>query len=184
MYDIYSSAHNDEWRFALGKRGSRQVLIIGLNPSIATQDKSDTTAAKVERVARRNGFDGFVMLNLYPVRATDFRELPADADLEAFAENLKRVEALAGAQPDPVVWAAWGNGIRARSYFAAAANELFTRLEKYGARWWHFGPLTRLGHPRHPSRTSYAWEFSRLDTRHYELTLGMQRFCSGDHLHG
>jgi hypothetical protein len=172
MYDIYSNDRNDLWRFTLGKSGFRRLLTVGLNPSTATKEKSDTTVAKVEAVAKQNGFDGFVMLNLYPVRSTDYNALPLDVDAEAFSENLNRIEALVAADPTSVVWAAWGDNIHARSYFVAAARELFSRLQKYEIAWQHFGTLTNSGHPRHPSRLSYAWSFSELDTRRYVQTLG------------
>lgn len=172
MYDIYSNARNDICRFTLGKSGSRKLLTVGLNPSTATKENSDTTVAKVEGVAKRNGFDGFVMLNLYPVRSTDFNALPFDVDAEAFSENLNRIETLVAADPTSVVWAAWGENIHARSYFVAAARELFARLQKYSTAWQHFGTLTKSGHPRHPSRLNYAWSFSELDTHRYVQTLG------------
>ena len=62
--------------------------MIGLNPSTATRDKSDTTVAKVEAVARRNGHDGFVMLNLYPLRATKPSTLPQRANATQLRRNL------------------------------------------------------------------------------------------------
>lgn len=170
-YDIYSSARNDNWRFTLGKNGSRKLLTIGLNPSTATKEKSDTTVAKVEGVAKRNSFDGFVMLNLYPVRSTDFNALPFDVDAEAFSENLNRIEVLVAAESTSVIWAAWGENIHARTYFVAAARELFARLQKYSTAWQYFGALTNSGHPRHPSRLNYAWSFSNLDMHHYVRTL-------------
>lgn len=172
MYDIYSNARSDSWRFTLGKDGSRKLLTVGLNPSTATKEKSDTTVAKVEGVAKRNGFDGFVMLNLYPVRSTDFNALPFDVDAEAFSENLNRIESLVAAETTSVVWAAWGENIHARTYFVAAARELFSRLQKYGTAWQHFGTLTNSGHPRHPSRLNYGWSLSNFDTRRYVQTLG------------
>ena len=171
MYDIYSNDRNDTLRFTLGKSGSRKLLTVGLNPSTATQETSDTTVAKVEGVAKRNGFDGFVMLNLYPIRSTDFNALSPDVDAEAFSENLNRIETLVAAEPTPVVWAAWGENISARGYFVAAASQLLARLHKYGTVWQHFGTLTNSGHPRHPSRLNYAWSFSSLDAQRYAQTL-------------
>lgn len=172
MYDIYSNAHNDLWRFTLGKSGSRKLLTIGLNPSTATKEKSDTTVAKVEGVAKRNGFDGFVMLNLYPVRSTDFNALPIDVDAQAFSENLNHIEELVASESQPVIWAAWGESIRARDYFVSSTKELFSRLQKHGASWRHFGSLTNSGHPRHPSRLNYRWSFAELDTKRYVRALG------------
>jgi len=172
IYDIYSNARSDAWRFTLGNSGSRMLLTVGLNPSTATKEKSDTTVAKVEVVARRNGFDGFVMLNLYPVRSTDFNALPLDVDAEAFLENFRQIERLLADNPNAVLWVAWGESILARSYFVDAAKELFVRSEKYGISLWHYGALTNSGHPRHPSRLSCTWSFSRFDKERYLQTLG------------
>jgi hypothetical protein len=174
MYDIYSNAQNDLWRFTLGKSGSRKLLSIGVNPSTATKEKSDTTVAKVEGVAERNGFDGFIMLNLYPIRSTNFNDLPMGVDTQAFSDNLDRIEALVASEIQPIIWAAWGESIRVRNYFASSINELFSRLQKYGTSWQHFGSLTNSGHPRHPSRLSYEWSFAELDTTRYAHTLDTQ----------
>jgi hypothetical protein len=167
MYDIYSNSQNDVWRFTLGKSGKRNLIIIGLNPSTATKENSDTTIAKVERAATQAGFDGFIMLNLYPVRSTNFNALPEEANTEAFTENLAQIEAVVASESKPLIWAAWGESILARRFFLAASKELFGRLEKYGTSWQQFGSLTRTGHPRHPSRLNYAWEFSPFDTKYY-----------------
>jgi hypothetical protein len=167
MYDIYSNSRKDLWRFTLGKSGSRKLLTIGLNPSTATKEQSDTTVAKVEGVAKRNGFDGFVMHNLYPIRSTDYSALPLDANVEAFSENLDHIEALVASDPERTIWVAWGESIVARNYFVGAAQELMSRLQGYGPSWIHFGSLTDSGHPRHPSRLRYAWSFSNFDTKRY-----------------
>jgi hypothetical protein len=171
MYEIYSNAQHDQWRYALGKDGPRKLLTIGLNPSTATQEKSDTTVAKVEGVARRHGFNGFAMLNLYPIRSTNFNALPFDADSQAYSENLNQIESFVAAEPNPVIWAAWGENIHARNYFLTAALELFSRLGKYHPAWQHLGTLTKSGHPRHPSRLNYNWAFFELDAQSYRLSL-------------
>jgi hypothetical protein len=171
MYDIYSNARNDSWRFTLGKSGRRKLLTIGLNPSTATKEKSDTTVAKVAGVAQRNGFDGFVMLNLYPVRSTDYNDLPLVAESDAFQENISRIEKIVSSESAPVIWAAWGESIMAREFFVQACLELSRRLMSLGASWRHFGPLTVSGHPRHPSRLNYSWQFSPLDIASYAHAL-------------
>lgn len=167
MYDIYSNSRKDYWRFTLGRSGVRKLLTIGLNPSTATREKSDTTVAKVDGVARRNGFDGFVMLNVYPVRSTDFNALPLGVDAEAISENLSHIEALVASEPNPTIWVAWGENILARRYFVESAQQLMVRLQSYAPSWQHFGPLTGSGHPRHPSRLQYAWSLSSFNTNHY-----------------
>lgn len=171
MYDIYSNARADAWRFTLGQSGTRKLLTIGLNPSTATKEKSDPTVARVEKVARANGFDGFVVLNLYPVRATDYRKLPSMVDEEAFSENLQRIEAVVAAEENPTVWAAWGESILFHDFFVRACIELFPRMQRYKVKWQRFGDLTASGHPRHPSRLSYSWSFGPLEVAHYASTL-------------
>ena len=170
MYDIYSNAQNDQLRFTLGKSGIRNLITIGLNPNTATKEKSDTTIAKVEKAARQGGFDGFVMLNLYPVRSTDFNALPEEANAEAFAANLAKIEAVVAAEATkakPVIWAAWGENILARKFFIASVQKLFVRLDKHSTSWQKVGSLTQSGHPRHPTRLHYDWKFSPFDTQHY-----------------
>ena len=80
MYDLYQCNKDDTSRYILGKDGDKKLFVIGLNPSTANKEKSDTTVAKVEKVAIDNGFDGFVMANLYPYRSTDPDGLPDDKD--------------------------------------------------------------------------------------------------------
>lgn len=171
MYPIYSNTHDDAWRFTLGKPGKRKLLVIGLNPSTATREKSDVTVAKVETVCRQNGFDGFVMLNLYPVRSTVIRHLPIQADMDAFDQNIAQISRVVAAEPSPVIWAAWGSNIESREYFSRACLALLESLRPYDVSWRHFGPLTKIGHPRHPSRAAYSWELGIFDATRYEKTL-------------
>ena len=137
MYDIYQSTADDACRFALGRSGRRTLVVVGLNPSTATREKSDPTAAKVERVARAHGCDGFVLVNLCPVRVTDSRTLPATVDGKLLAANL-----------------------RAIAEVVRAAVAIAEHLQRLGPAWQHFGPLTVGGHPRHPAAAAL-----RLDLR-------------------
>lgn len=166
-YDIYDSAKNDNWRFVLGKSGEKILFTIGLNPSTATKEASDTTVAKVEKVAVKNGFDGFVMLNLYPLRSTDYNALPIEVDQLAFDQNLNCIVELLSSQHHPFVWVAWGNSISARKYFPNAISELYKRCKSLNICWQHFGQLTALGNPRHPSRLFYEWKFNDFNLKHY-----------------
>lgn len=163
MYDIYSSDNKDQWRYTLGKSGKRPLVIIGLNPSTATQEKGDPTVTRVERVAQQEGFDGFVMLNLYPVRATDYRKLPVKANPDAFAKNLDAIEGVVAGLKKPTIWAAWGASVLHHGFFLKARDELYERLAKYKPQWRRFGSLTANGHPRHPVYLSYSWQLGPFD---------------------
>ena len=56
---------NDKARYVLRKDGERPLIVVGLNPSTANEAKADATMARVMGIAERNGFDSFIMLNLY-----------------------------------------------------------------------------------------------------------------------
>jgi hypothetical protein len=167
MYDIYRNTTDDRCRFALGKNGNHVLVTVGLNPSTATQAQADMTATKVERVAGQNGFDGFVLVNLCPIRATDFRMLPNRIDRGVMVANLNALEEVVAPIKDVTVWAAWGAPISARAFFVAAARAFVQRLARFSPSWQHFGPLTVDGHPRHPSRASFAWTFSQFEIASY-----------------
>jgi hypothetical protein len=167
MYDIYQSTADDACRFALGRSGRRSLVVVGLNPSTATRDKSDPTAAKVERVARAHGYDAFVLVNLCPVRATYSRTLPATVDSRLLAANLRAIAEVVRAVEGVTLWAAWGAPILTRPFLFGAAVAIAEGVERFGPAWQHFGPLTVGGHPRHPSRLSYAWRFAPFDVAAY-----------------
>ena len=98
------------------------------------------------------------MLNLYPVRATDFRKLPSTVDLTAFNTNLDQIWDVVASTKCPTIWAAWGKNVTYHQYFVDARNALVKRLAVFNVQWMRFGSLTKAGHPRHPSRLSYAWK--------------------------
>lgn len=156
-YAIYESERGDQWRYTLGIPGKKPLLAIGLNPSTATREKADPTVARVQRVAEINGYDGFVMLNLYPVRSTKFEDLPTTADARAYRKNLEAIERVVAGVRKPEIWAAWGQPVTKREYFSQARDELLERLAPYRPKWLRFGSLTKTGHPRHPSRLDYGW---------------------------
>ena len=60
-----------EYRYVLGTRGANPLIVVGVNPSTAAPDALDPTLQSAERIAHSNGYDSFLMLNVYPQRATD-----------------------------------------------------------------------------------------------------------------
>lgn len=166
MYDLYFCDRADTARFILGKSARTQLYVIGLNPSTANREKADTTVAKVERVVQRNAYEGFVMANLYPLRATDPKDLPAEHNARLSRRNILEIVDSFGDEP-PVMWAAWGVNISSRPYLLKACAALQKEVAIRGGHWLHYGALSQAGHPRHPSRLSYRWSFSDFDIEDY-----------------
>ena len=78
-------------RYILGRSGKRNILVFGVNPSSAMPGDSniDPTIRKVKKLTTEDGYDGWIMVNLYPLRATDPKELPEKADKKLFEKNIK-----------------------------------------------------------------------------------------------
>jgi hypothetical protein len=149
---LYVPNFYSEYRYILGTRGKRPLICVGINPSTAAPDALDNTLKSVERVALHNGFDSFIMFNVYAQRATnpdDMEESYNQAlhreNMRAFAYALSLDEAGA-----PAVWAAWGTIIEKRDYLPECVREMIEIGNSYGARWYCAGKRSKKGHPHHP----------------------------------
>ena len=144
--DFYS-----EYRYILGTLGSRPLICIGINPSTAAPDALDNTLKSVERIALANGYDSFMMFNVYAQRATNPDHMERVCNPILHAENMKAFEYVLRLSADaPSVWAAWGSLIEKRPYLADCVRGMIAVGERYGARWFSAGAISRKGHPHHP----------------------------------
>lgn len=174
-FDIYDPVASDTLRFQLGESGSNRVIVLGLNPAKATRDYSDNTITRVRTAARERGrFDGFVMLNLCPLRETHHTRLPDVIDKSEFRKNLEVVDRHLSTIQKPRIWAAWGDAIFDRRYFVESLLQIVDIAADRGTSWIRFGALTQRGHPRHPSRLSYSWDFEDFDMASYARRLEMR----------
>jgi len=109
---IYLKSQDNRYRYALGIKGEKTLYCFGINPSTATPEKYDPTITRVSRTAKRLGFDSFVMLNIYPLRATNPDDLPEDISLDEHNRNVEVILSLI--KNDSTIWAAWGDLILKR----------------------------------------------------------------------
>lgn len=145
--DFYS-----EYRYILGTKGERPLICIGINPSTAEPDNLDNTLKSVERIAHHNGYDSFIMFNVYAQRATRPDDMERELNVHMHRENMKAFEyVLSLSKEAPSVWAAWGTIIEKRSYLPSCVLEMIEIGEKYGAKWYTAGARSKKsGHPHHP----------------------------------
>ena len=68
------------YRYVLGRVGKHPLVCIGINPSTAQPGALDPTLKSVERLAAANGFDSWIMFNVYPQRATDPNDMDKTPD--------------------------------------------------------------------------------------------------------
>ena len=153
-YDIgkwlYAPNFYSEYRYILGTRGKNPLICIGINPSTAEPDNLDNTLKSVERIALGNGFDSFIMFNVYAQRATDPNAMEKTCNLALHKENLEAFRYVLSISDKPAVWAAWGAIIEKRDYLADCVRDMLAVGQEYGAQWYCAGAITKKGHPHHP----------------------------------
>lgn len=138
-------------RFVLGTRGEKPLIVIGINPSTAVPGNLDSTMKSVERIVSFNGFDSYIMINVYAERATNPDNLEAKVNNKLHAKNLEMIEnMLKSISGEKKVWAAWGTNIEKRKYLKLCLEDLKTLLDKYNASWYKAGKVSKAGHPHHP----------------------------------
>ena len=165
--DFYS-----EYRYILGTRGERPLICIGINPSTAAPDDLDNTLKSVERIALHNGFDSFVMFNVYAQRATNPDDMERVCNTHLHGENMKAFEyVLRLSKEAPAVWAAWGNIIEKRPYLPDCVRSMIDLGERYGARWYSAGRISKKGHPHHPLYLKKDTPLDPFDVGAYIATL-------------
>lgn len=144
--DFYS-----EYRYILGTTGKRPLITIGINPSTAEPDNLDNTLKSVERIALHNGFDSFIMFNVYAQRATNPDHMDKEFNEMLHMENMRAFRwVLERSGEEPAIWAAWGTIIEKRAYLKKCVEDMVNEGNKFGARWYHAGKPSVKGHPHHP----------------------------------
>ena len=150
---LYVPDFYTEYRYILGTRGINPLICIGVNPSTAEPGNLDNTLKSVSRIAGGNGYDSWIMFNVYAQRATrpDVMDRVCndrlhEANMEAFRYILSHV----GEGVSPAVWAAWGAVIEKRPYLPGCVRDMVTIGEEYGAHWLSAGKISVKGHPHHP----------------------------------
>lgn len=134
------------YRYTLWRRwepgcDTRQmVAFIGLNPSTADEAANDPTVTRCINYAKRWGFGGMVMLNIFAYRATDPRAMklhpsPVGRDNDS---ALLQVSKAVGK-----VVCAWGT----HGAYDGRGNDVRQMLS--GVELSHLG-LTKDGFPKHP----------------------------------
>ena len=150
---LYVPDFYTEYRYILGTRGENPLICIGINPSTAEPDNLDNTLKSVERIAAGNGYDSFIMFNVYAQRATRPDDMDRTLNESLHRENMAAFRyILSGVEPGrcPSVWAAWGAIIEKRPYLPGCVRDMVSIGEEYHARWLCAGKRSKKGHPHHP----------------------------------
>ena len=136
-------------RYRLGRRwGSGEIMAwLMLNPSTADADVDDPTIRRCMSFARREGYDGIEVLNVFSLRSPNPRDLvdslQAGINPEG-AENERHWGDVLQDHNVGMVVAAWG------AHIGDGGMPHSRTLLKWWPRGWFCLGLTNGGYPRHP----------------------------------
>jgi hypothetical protein len=164
---LYHKNKENTFRYVIGENGKKIVACIGINPSTAEPNNLDNTLKSVKRISKFNNFDGWIMYNLYPQRATN----PSDLDNEInHTERIKNFGAIRLSIKHlkiDTIWVAWGDLIEKRKYIPYCLSDLYSKLSDLNLNWKIIGNPTKKGHPRHPLYKKTKSEFIDFDIEKY-----------------
>ena len=152
--DFWSpDAKERKHRFALGNTSRASVadpplIAICMNPSYANHSEADKTVNRLIRASIDNAQPGWVMLNLYPERATDASKL-LDYDAGLSAANCAAIEQVLGQYGVTEVLVAWGG--RKHKTLRSAKTDVLAMFDRLGVKPYTFDGLTTGGDPFHPT---------------------------------
>ena len=147
---LYVPDFYTEYRYLLGTRGEKPLVCIGINPSTAEPDRPDqldNTLKSVERVALHNGYDSFLMFNVYAQRATRPNDIERVCNEALHRANMEAFDYILSLSEQPAVWAAWGNIIEQRAYLKDCLADMIAIGERHGAQWYTARPDAGDGGP-------------------------------------
>lgn len=152
-------------RYVLGQLGKKNMICFGINPSTAMPGDDDPTINRVRKIIKKKNCDGWIMLNMYPIRQTKPSELTRKPDKFAMRMNEFIVRAILEKYSDAPIWAAWGTNIVKYNYLG---DLLIENLEEFKKREWLCrGKNSKDGHPHHPLYVADKEEFKEFDIVKY-----------------
>lgn len=129
---------------------SIQIVFAMLNPSTADASRDDATIRRCMGFAKRWGYGGITVVNLFAFRATNPRELLQVADPVGPDNEMWWMRVMSLDSPMTVAWGANAE----RPQLKPVVSQFMSVARKAGARVRCLG-RTKGGSPRHPLRLSY-----------------------------
>jgi hypothetical protein len=136
-----------DYRYALKRiwdPGKDQMAWVMLNPSTATEEVFDPTVRRCNNWARKWGYGGFHVLNIFALRSTDPQALATHPD-PVGPENNQYIRETVTDPKVKLVMAAWG----VWGEFMSRGAEVAALVKDLGVGLYCLGK-TNGGHPRHP----------------------------------
>ena len=95
MQWVYETNEDNTARFTLGQihnLNGRTLLCFGINPSTACPECIDNTIKKIINISKHNGYENWIMLNIYPQRATNPDDMHIERDENLVTLNFLHIK--------------------------------------------------------------------------------------------
>lgn len=162
---IYIPKKGGKVRYVLGEKGKNPIICIGVNPSTAIPGKLDRTLTKVKNIAKYNKYDGWIMVNVYPLRETKPDNLSVVQDEKIAKCNIKKIKNLLKKYPNSDIWCAWGNVIKKRKFLEEYSKEILKNIPSN--RKLLCTELTKKEYPKHPLYCKNESQLIDFDSKKY-----------------
>ncbi len=144
---------------------------MGINPSTAAPDALDPTLQSAQRIALSNGYDSFLMFNVYAQRATRPDDMERVLQPGApWRRTGRAFRYLLSLSPAPALWAAWGNIIEKRGYLMDCMRDFAADAQRRRGRVVHRRPPAEIRPPPPPPVSQGGHEAAGL--RHRQISAG------------
>ena len=135
-----------KYRYVIGRHGANPLIAICMNPSAARDSASDRTVNKIIISAKQLGYDGWFVINSYPERATDTKNLDKFAPI-LVENNINEARKLLKLYNVKEVWGAWGDPTCEHITMGCIAMKAL--LKEMGVKVFAF-KINKSGNPKHP----------------------------------
>ena len=167
---IHINNHDNSIRYVLGTKGAKTLFCLGINPSTATPDKFDPTVKKIESIATYNGYDSFIVFNIYPKRDTVFENLEQSINDSEHIKNIEIITQTISNYANLDFWVAFGDHIYDRDYLPLCFKDIYNNLPKQNIKWLTTA-VNKSGSPKHPLYQKKTSKLVEFDIETYIKTL-------------
>lgn len=151
---IYYKNSANSARYALGQYKddkAKTLICVGINPSTAAPNALDPTLKRVSTIASAHGYANWIMLNIYPQRATNPNELHQHINDKLHIKNLYTITCILGKFTNADILFAYGNLISKRDFLQSCKSDIVNTIKKRHFKGKTFClKLTAKGNPAHP----------------------------------
>lgn len=152
---IYIKEDDNIARYVLGVSGSTPLIFFGVNPSTAAPNNLDNTVRNVVKLAEKQKYDSWIMLNIYPQRDKNPDGMHFNVHDRFYIRNLEEIENVLKSNRGSILIAGWGNLIEKRSYLKESLRDIYDLSVKYQCSWKCIDQ-NKSGHPKHPLYVSIS----------------------------